>query len=198
LVWGIVIVTTQRLGLAGVAVCSLGALGAVLAMLMARRVESGVLTGLISIVGGVSGALVAGSALGVGVSAGPAMTLSGALLGSSIWVATLARRLPRERDGCRIAQEGQRNEQPRAARYAPRYLLIAVLGAALGPIVGACGFGGYCFAVNVHPRDMSYYFWMHVTAGAVAGLVIAIPYSVAWLTRLDRRSSRRAETDRDA
>jgi len=171
----------QSLGADGFGVWTFATIGGVLGAVVACHGKKGPLNPVVPVASAAFAGLVGAIVFAVSLTSAPVIVATGALLGSSISLPTAFVWGRTRKWRCESPQNerGQENMSPRG--YPRQYLLIGALGAMLGPVLGACAFAVYYIGVGVHMLDMSYYFWAHVAVGTIAGLLLALPYFLAWL-----------------
>lgn len=167
-------------GLQGLWLPLCATLGALIAMLVSQALFRRVMMGIASIVGGVLGGMVSGSAISRSdIPVGPYLVFVGAVLGAAIWVIRLG--VPvfnKERDSRKLERTSE-------------YLWVSVGSCVIGPALGAMYFlieylSGGIELVDKWPV-LGYQIGGAIGAllcavsfGATGGLLVGIPYLMAW------------------
>lgn len=182
-------------GVRGFAVPLGAALGALIAMLASQALFRRVMVGGASIVGGMVGSAVSGSALGESsVLMNPYLVFTGSVLGGAVWIVTLSiAPFNSERKVWRLFRKCQYRTDRQEQR--PEYLLVSLSSFVIGPVLGFAYFlieyvAGISTTVDEWPvlgysiRGPVGALLCATSFGMIGGLLFAIPYFMAWLMQI--------------
>jgi len=190
-------------GAGGFTVPLSAAIGTLIAMLASQVLFRKLLVGGASIIGGITGGAVGGSAIsdsGVmgytnsGIPMAPYLAFMGSVLGGAVWIVTLSispfnveRQVWKLFGKCKQPTDGRERTS--------EYLLVAFGSLVIGPVLGLTYFLIEYIAGNIAMLDewpvVGYTVRGPVGAllcatsfGAIGGLLFGVPYYVAWLMRI--------------
>jgi lysylphosphatidylglycerol synthetase-like protein (DUF2156 family) len=195
-------------GVRGFAVPLGAALGTLIAMLASHAFFRRVMLGGASIVGGMVGSAVSGTAVGEsGVLMAPYLVFMGSVLGGAVWIVTLSivpfnseRKLWRLLGICKHLTDGREKT--------PEYLLVSLGSFVIGPVLGLAYFLIEYLAGNIAVVDEWPVFGYAIRGpvgallcatsfGATGGLLFAVPYFLAWLIQIAAQGPGKQSCDVD-
>lgn len=203
-------------GAGGFTVPLSAAIGTLIAMLASQVLFRKLLVGGASIIGGITGGAVGGSAIsdsGVmgytnsGIPMAPYLVFMGSVLGGAIWIVTLSivpfnreRRLWRLLGKCKHPTDGREKTS--------EYLLVSLGSLVIGPVLGLAYFLIEYVTGNIATVDewpvLGYAIRGPVGAvlcaasvGAIGGLLFAVPYFMAWFVQVAARGPGQQSSDAD-
>lgn len=189
-------------GARGLAVPLGGAIGALIAMLASQALFRRVMVGGASIVGGIVGSAVGESGhmayTNSGIPMAPYLVFMGSVLGGAVWIVTLSivpfnreHRLWRLFGKCKHPTDGREKTS--------EYLLVSLGSFVIGPVLGLAYFLIDYVTGNIATVDewpvLGYTIRGPIGAllcgtsfGAIGGLLLGVPYFMAWLMRVAGQS----------